>query len=428
MSEGTTVALLITVGMDYRPVLSSVRAHRPAYTVFLCTEGSKRKCLAEDNGVPGQAGLPAGAWEPVVLPDPDDPLAIYETVRSQAAAVRARFPGAEIRVDFTGGTKSMSAAALLAAVDDSAVLPCFMRGLRNQAGDPVDETEAPFPLDTMPMLYSRQLEAARQAFADFHYAAAGALLADLATRRLAAPAHQYLRGLLALVRGLEYWDHFNLKAAHGLLSSVSRWVGEVRLQFLARSEQAFLRMEQRLEQEPRSNPDRPIPYAPVYDLLLNAERRAVRGRFDDAVARLYRATELYAQISLANRNPPVHTGNVLPDRLPAALATEYESYRSPFSGRIQIGLVQAYRLLEQLDHPVGRVYAEWSRPLGSVLEARNHSLLAHGRSPVTQRQYGEISRTVGDFLAQCDQAQRQKGFDHTLQFPRELPEMMRPES
>ena len=39
-------------------------------------------------------------------------------------------------------------------------------------------------------------------------------------------------------------------------------------------------------------------YEKVGDLLRNAERRAAQSRFDDAVARLYRALELFAQLRL----------------------------------------------------------------------------------------------------------------------------------
>ena len=36
----------------------------------------------------------------------------------------------------------------------------------------------------------------------------------------------------------------------------------------------------------------------VEDLLLNAERRAIQGRYEDAIGRIYRAIELIAQIRL----------------------------------------------------------------------------------------------------------------------------------
>jgi hypothetical protein len=39
-------------------------------------------------------------------------------------------------------------------------------------------------------------------------------------------------------------------------------------------------------------------YEIVEDLLLNAERRAMQDRYDDAVGRLYRALELLVQIRL----------------------------------------------------------------------------------------------------------------------------------
>lgn len=91
------------------------------------------------------------------------------------------------------------------------------------------------------------------------------------------------------------------------------------------------------------------------DLLVNAERRATEGKYDDAVARLYRAVELIAQLLLSKRG--IDTSNVEVERLPQNLKERYESMRNP-KGVIEIAQAKAYELLEDLGMDIGRKFRE----------------------------------------------------------------------
>ncbi len=48
----------------------------------------------------------------------------------------------------------------------------------------------------------------------------------------------------------------------------------------------------------------------MIDLLRNAERRAARGRYDDAAARLYRALEMLAQMRMGARSPALDSSRL----------------------------------------------------------------------------------------------------------------------
>lgn len=57
----------------------------------------------------------------------------------------------------------------------------------------------------------------------------------------------------------------------------------------------------------------------MVDLLANAKRRKDEGRIDDAVARLYRAIEVVAQVALKDRHGFKSSEKVPLDRVPEAL-------------------------------------------------------------------------------------------------------------
>ena len=67
--------------------------------------------------------------------------------------------------------------------------------------------------------------------------------------------------------------------------------------------------------------------ARLFDLWRNAERRAAQGRYDDAVARVYRLLEWSAQWLLRSRCG-IDTGDVSPERVPPGMITHDPTARA----------------------------------------------------------------------------------------------------
>jgi CRISPR-associated protein (TIGR02710 family) len=136
-------------------------------------------------------------------------------------------------------------------------------------------------------------------------------------------------------------------------------------------------------------------YEEIEDILLNAERREVQNRFDDAVARLYRAVELLAQVRL-KKQYKLDTSNLDMSKVP-------ESVRKKIipddDGKVRIGQRWAYEILASMENePVGTVYRNWERKLSDALTKRNSSILAHGNIPIDKTTYDEVSNTVNSFI------------------------------
>ncbi|RKY04684.1 TIGR02710 family CRISPR-associated protein [Candidatus Poribacteria bacterium] len=122
------------------------------------------------------------------------------------------------------------------------------------------------------------------------------------------------------------------------------------------------------------------------DLIANAERRAGEGRYEDAVARLYRACEMIAQIGLASYG--VDTSKLRPDDIPQDIKGLFPELER--EGKVvAVGLDRGFKLLKAKGDDRASGYIENKR-LQDLLSRRNRSILAHGTSPVGGEVYREL--------------------------------------
>ncbi len=135
----TSTVLICTVGGSHQPIVTAIGEIQPDFVSFLCTDrdpatgqpGSRLQVEGEGPvikahpadpaptlpNIPVQAGLPDGAWE--VRPVPADALdGVAEAAAEALAGLRRRFPEARRVADYTGGTKTMTAGLVLAALDE----------------------------------------------------------------------------------------------------------------------------------------------------------------------------------------------------------------------------------------------------------------------------------------------------------------------
>lgn len=433
--------LIVTVGGSFRPVVVAVQEFEPAFVYFICSAESARE--VDGPGTPctirrgsevvgrypsivAQARLAPDQYQIELLNDPDDPEEAYETACRIIRDCHARFPGHTLYVAYTGGTKSMSAGALMAGFDDGYCMVVNIRGKRAELSVVQEGTETPEVTDVRTLYARRRVEIAREAFARYDYAAAEAVLKEAVARHVDRDLKTLVRDLRQLARGLAAWDRADYDLASTLLKGLEALLTPAHRQFLGkvRDKTRILRDVGDRWREPESitaSDVRSLTPEPVYDLILNARRRASQGRFDDAVGRLYRALELYAQIELLRRNEPVLTANVLPERLPEHVRPWLEQQRH--DQRISLGLVAAYELLALLGHPAGIVWAKGREEMLAALQARNHSLLAHGFVPVTEEVYDRVQDSVEGLICEADAGLgRPDGLARAPQFPKNLPE------
>jgi hypothetical protein len=151
-----------------------------------------------------------------------------------------------------------------------------------------------------------QLDKIRKSIRRFDYAHAIAELAEILAHPLPKAFRDRLIEARQICQAFDLWDKFAHTMALELLSLHG-----------ARFPEHFQSLKCTLGGMRNSSG-----YEKVGDLLNNADRKAHRGYYDDAVARLYRATELFAQIRMAKQFGYRSDGLKLTD-LPENLQAKY---------------------------------------------------------------------------------------------------------
>jgi hypothetical protein len=147
-----TKILICTVGGSHQPIVSAINDQCPDYVTFICTgkdpatgrPGSSIQITGVGNcikarfgddkptlpNIPAQTGLSADRID-VCCTLSDDLDQIYLDCDNAITDVLRRFPDANIIADYTGGTKSMSAGLVMAALEHQDVTLQLVTGSRS---------------------------------------------------------------------------------------------------------------------------------------------------------------------------------------------------------------------------------------------------------------------------------------------------------
>ena len=391
--------LLSTVGGSHQPIIEAIRSLAPGYVCFFCTEDNRqtgeRESLSQVTGsgnvinanpnddrptlpnIPTQAGLADNRFEVHIVPS-DDLDGSYVMMRETVVGLSTRFPGARFVADYTGGTKTMTAALVCAALQSDDVELQLVSGARRDLVGVVDGTEQAMTASAARLRLERAMAPYLAAWKRYAYQEAAAGLERI--RVVAdAPDRQRLNLALVLSRALARWDDFDHSGALRLLEP---YAGSV-----TRSYPSMLPTLRLLSQEsdPKREPARLI------DLWLNARRRASQGRFDDAVARVYRLIEWTAQWLICTKLG-ADTGD-FPDRL---LPEDVDARRDG-RRRIKLPLWAGWQVVSaHVQGPPHDLIASHGNELRDLLSIRNNSILAHGFAPVAHASWNRMQQWAQD--------------------------------
>ncbi len=394
MKEEKTT-LICTVGGSHQPILRAIEQLRPDHVCFVCSaddpatgnKGSYLQITGKGNvikasprdeaptlpNIPTQAGLEAGRFE-VLEVSPDDLDDVYRKTSRWLAARDSR--AGRIVADYTGGTKSMSAGLVAAVLDAEGVDLQLVSGSRSNLVRVESGDEMVMPAGVEATRFERRFRQALEPWSRFAYEES-----LMALRTIPPPQDRESCGRLQLAIGLSEafaaWDRFDHEAARDRLSRFRPRIGKQWGSLLGTLD--LIR-----------HPERGEPLR-LFDLWRNAQRRAAQGRYDDAVARLYRLLEWSAQWILREEQG-IDTSDVPPERIPEGI--ELTPNRE---GKFQAGLFQAWELAARLGGDSVRSFWETHRErMLDHIQRRNHSILAHGFEPLEEGHW----RPFADWLEQ----------------------------
>ncbi len=380
-------ALICTVGGSHQPVVTAIRDTDPLFVIFLCTDRDPAtnrpgsRIQVEGTGlviharrgdtaptlpnIPAQCGLADERYE-VRIVAADDLDDVFVQARKAIADTRSRLPATtRLLADYTGGTKTMTAGLVMAALECADVELRLVTGTRADLIRVHDGTQGSVLASAAAVRLHQAMAPHLRAWARFGYAEAARGL-----REIPRPANAALRGEWQIARDLsaafDAWDRFDHPEALRSLDLYRTRIGKRGGPYFS-----FLDTLTAPDGDRRREPAR------LLDLWRNAQRRAAQGRYDDAVARGYRLIEWTAQWLLRER-VGIDTADVPEDRIGADVSLTVNRH-----GKRQAGLFAAWQLVAA--HVPGAPAAFASAERGRLLDhltARNASILAHGYTPI----------------------------------------------
>ncbi|WP_276661827.1 TIGR02710 family CRISPR-associated CARF protein [Syntrophomonas wolfei] len=477
MNKTRQKVLILSTGGSAEPLVTAINKHCPNYVIFFCSEtiGTQAgsSIMVDGNGepckIPGgtrppevsklekvcrqcgsryfqtmpsivkQVGLGAEyeSYEKVITSNADSLAECYNRGREAIRIAREKYPHAQLIIDYTGGTKTMSVGLAMAGIDDGVAEMYIVSGPRGDLIKVASGMENIRKVDQTPLLsWQRSKKQMEQLFGKFNYEGCLRIIDEMSpTVSSGTSEDKYLQFYQLLCKALQAWNRFMHYEAAEYLKPYAGDVPQLNafLSNIIKSKQDYEKqsLAARAQGDPLPQGVK-INLSLVYDLLRNAERCLLKEQEVDAVGRIYRALELMAQLCLLHQNPPINTSGVEVEILPSKLQDKYQKLldlqannkRADTERRLQLPLFKAYGLLADLGHPLGRLFQEREKEMENLLKIRNNAIIAHGINPVQAHEARAFYDFTCKFLEDGEKDMNVKGsYSKTLQFPQLLPSL-----
>lgn len=334
--------MLVTVGTGRNrediagAILKSIKDRNPDKVIFFCTSKSKEETIP-------LIERELKNFEIVILEDENDLEKIKQRCDEEIGKIK-REGDNYIIVDYTSGTKAMSAGIILSAVENDIDSISYITGKRDETGRVIPGTERILSFSPT-QIYAKKLclegikyfnnwmfESAKSAFEKAIKIYSGNSIKEKAEL------------LIKICDAYLNWDLFNHEKALEILKEVSKEEDLLKDFGIKSKIEKHKELLFKLTKEQFS-------VEKLLDLLKNAERRFLDGRYDDSVARLYRLIEYIVQFRMAERELYVKkddkfdTSEINLNKLPDNLRYNY--------GR-PVGLEASAKLLKELKDNLGK--------------------------------------------------------------------------
>jgi len=345
----------------------SIKEKNPERIAFLVSPQSKKN--AEE--VAKMLNLSENTFSFFEVSDPNDlDMAFSEAKKAINWLNSEGIPTEEVISDFTSGTKPMSSAIVLVSFLNNVERLSYVQGKRVK-GIVVAGTERIITFSPILTFFEKCISQAKEYLKKYQYEAALKILKFPQTYKeiLDEKEGKRVESIISLIRAYNYWDKFNHLYATGEFKKIDFSLFK---EFKPTDVKILHIIGNAIK-------NKKIKKEIIVDLFANAERRFKEGKYDDCVARLYRALEMLVQWRLKEKFG-LDTGDIDLSKVPDK--EKWYNYKNPRDGKIKLPLYASYELLKSLKDPVGNEIEH----IEGLLSIRNNSILAHGVVPVEEKQ------------------------------------------
>ena len=398
--------LFVTVGTGVNPnseevaaknlakgIYSSIQKIYPDYIVFFCSDLSTRTIdyitelfeADDDEFIEGQD------YEIVVLDQIDNFNSCFEAFELKIWELDLLAEEKhEIIMDYTSGTKTMSAAMACCGMFYSKDLITISGDRRN--GVVSTGTES-IQYQNLYKVYDKfALMRVRNYFNANRFYTASEILENVVDESINT------ENMMNLVKGYFLWDNMEFEEAYEHLTKLD--LNGFELSEIKHDLKFNLKALGAIVRSPHENLKNCYILA---SLINNSIRRAEEYKYDDAIARLYRAFELIAQIRLSSyrlNSSDIDTDILLENNVSQEFIDGLEKTRD--EGKIRIGLIKDFELLDALDDDLGKYFAENRNRINNLTKKRNNSILAHGLESLDKEDFEEFEEVVESLARKLD--------------------------
>lgn len=394
----TKRALFITVGTGFgdqksidslaHMILFSIKDENPDYVVFYGSKSSKHTIESFKNQYKNEFNTDFQNYEFVELIEINDFNSCFKKMEEKLLSYNNEY---DIRIDYTSGTKTMTmTAAILSTVYRKELL--LVDGDRGKDNLVISGTERRKSQSLYKVYDNVNLKYIKKSFSDCRFKSAEILLKKM----VILENEDYYENLIKCYENFDLFNHteaLNLFPKH-----YSEIFPEISNQ-MKLNEKALniINLKEKVV-DGKTKPEHKFRcYYILADLLNNAFRRAYEGKYDDAIARLYRSLELIGQIKL-KKGYKIITSKLDFDELrKKKIKDKNYLFNLEQNNKNKIGLRENFNLLYQLDNPIGIEFKDIEKGVNDKLSLRNDSILAHGLKHKTLDDYLEFKNVVMKF-------------------------------
>ncbi len=323
--------------------------------------------------------------------------------------------GYDVVGNFTPGTKTMSAGLAMACIEKN----CEYRygyGERDEKGQSTSFKENISQENPYEKRAINEFKRARNFFDKYQFPASLENFTIASSKLEDSHLKQRAEIFIKIVSFYDTWDKFNDESLalslRNILSEI-KYNSSLHDYFIDEFPNFYKQMKNNLFF--LNKKDNSMYYLP--DLLNNAQRRISEGKYDDAVARLYRALELIGQLQLSkfrivdeetlNNEKIFQIDKNKLKKFPKNIIAEidnlnlrgWKNQNEPYLKSID--LTKNYKLLNVISHQKRNELEESSQELykfynriNSHVKIRNKSILAHGLKPLSKKDAEKIYKLL----------------------------------
>lgn len=387
-------AMILTVGVPADPrqdiveaLVAEVEAGGPEEVVLIASGESYKNARRMVGLLAGEGASGNGPASRIVRLESAHDLeeAFLEVNRAIERLIEKGIAPEDVAINFTSGTKMMSAGAVLSAVFNRCMQLRYVVGA--EAGSKNRRVIRTHPGAVFAL---QDIRRARSLAMELRFKSAIDVLRGVDDSLLGDADRTLQTSLIRVAGAYDAWHHFHPERFLEIYPQID--LANPLLEPL-RLREGQLDEVRRLAEEMQRGEMGPFL---LTDLFNNGLRQLAAGEPEDALIRLYRALELLAQWILM-RDHGIDTNDVEVRRIPPRDRVGFEALRSLEDGLVKIGLRKAYDLLIILDTAVGRRFMD-SAPMKNFLQERTRSILAHGIRPIEIPEPGELFRAAAELI------------------------------